>query len=98
MKNKSEALEKFKEYLAEVERQTSCRLKTLWTDGGGEYFLSEFTSYLKSISITHELMNPRTPQENGVAERVNRTLVTMAIAMLKSVESKVGCTAWPYVI
>src|SRR5258708_35344885 len=43
-------------------------------------------------------MNPHTPQENGVAERVNQTLVTMAIAMLKSVESKVGCTAWPYAI
>src|SRR5258707_5160000 len=98
MKNKSDALEKFKEYLAEAERQTSCRLKTLRTDGGGEYFSSEFTSYLKSIGITHESTNPRTPQENGVAERVNQTLVTMAIAMLKSVESKVGCTAWPYAI
>src|SRR5258708_3577213 len=98
MKNKSDALEKFKEYLSEAERQTGCRLKTLRTDGGGEYFSSEFTSYLKSIGITHESTNLRTPQENGVAERVNRTLVTMAIAMLKSVESKVGHTAWPYVI
>src|SRR5260221_4075892 len=98
MKNKSDALEKFKEYLAEAERQTSCRLKTLRTYGGGEYFSSEFNSYLKSIGITHESTNPCTPQENGVAERVNRTLVTMAIAMLKSVESKVGRTAWPYTI
>ena len=98
MKNKSDTLEKFKEYLAEAEWQTGCKLKTLQMDGGGKYFLLDFTSYLKSIGITHELMNLHTLQENGIAERVNWTLVTMAIAMLKSIESKVGCTAWPYVI
>jgi hypothetical protein len=98
MKNKSDALERFKEYLAEAERQTGCKLKILRTDGGGEYFSSEFATYLKNIGIIHEKTNPRTPQENGVAERVNKTLVIMAIAMLKSVESKVGKSAWPYAI
>ncbi|SRR5258707_12467468 len=98
MKNKSDALEKFKEYLTEVEQQTGCRLKILQMDGGGKYFLLDFTSYLKSISITHELTNLHTLQENSVTERVNQTLVTMAIVMLKSVESKVSCTAWPYMI
>jgi hypothetical protein len=44
------------------------------------------------------MTNPRTPQENGIAERVNRTLVTMTIMMLKSIESKVGQTAWPYAL
>ena len=98
MKNKSDALKKFKEYLAEAEWQTGCRLKMLWTDGGGKYFSSDFISHLKSVGITHELMNPHTPQENSVAERVNWTLVTMAIVMLKSIESKISCTAWPYTI
>src|SRR5258708_27091762 len=98
MKNKSDTLEKFKEYLAEAECQTGWKLKTLQMDGGGKYFLLDFTSYLKSIGITHELMNLHTLQENGIAERVNWTLVTMAIAMLKSIESKIGRTAWLYVI
>ncbi len=75
-----------------------CRLKTLQTDSGGEYFSSNTILHLKSIGITHESMNPHTLQENSVAERVNQTLVTMAIVMLKSVESKIGCTAWLYMI
>jgi hypothetical protein len=98
MKNKSDALDKFKEFLAEAERQTGNKLKILRTDGGGEYFSSDFSNYLKSLGILHEKTNPRTPQENGVAERVNRTLVSMSIAMLKSVESKIGRTSWPYAI
>ena len=68
------------------------------TDGGGEYFSSDFVAYLKSVSIVHESTNPWTPQENGVAERVNWTLVTMTIVMLKSIESKISCTAWLYAI
>ena len=50
------------------------------------------------MGIIHEKTNPRTPQENGVAERVNRTLVTMTIAMLKCVETQLGRSAWPYTI
>ncbi len=98
IKNKSDTLEKFKEYLAEAEWQMGCRLKTLQTDGGGKYFSSDFVVYLKSVGITHESTNPHTPQENSVTERVNWTLVTMTIVMLKSVKSKVSHTAWPYAI
>ena len=50
------------------------------------------------MGILHEKTNPRTPQENGVAERVNWTLVTMTIAMLKCVEAQLGHSAWPYAI
>ena len=98
MKNKSDALEKFKEYITEAEQQTDSKLKNFHTNGGGKYFLSNFSAYLKNIGVIHEKTNPRTPQENGVAERVNRTLVTMTITMLKSIKSKVGCTAWSYMI
>ena len=98
MKNKSDALKKFKEYLTMVEQQTDSKLKIFCTNGGGNYFLSKFSAYLKRIGIIHEKTNPWNLQENSIAERVNRTLVTMTITMLKSVESKVGCTAWPYAI
>jgi hypothetical protein len=98
IKKKSDALEIFKEYLAEAERQSGNKLKILRTDGGGEYFSSDFIKYLKDAGIVHEKTNPHTPQENGVAERVNRTLVTMTIAMLESVKSLVGHTAWPYAL
>ena len=91
-------LSKFKEYLAKAEQQLNSKLKILRTDGGGEYFSSEFTEYLQSIGILHEKTNPCTPQENGVAKRVNWTLVTMTITMLKHVEPLLGHITWPYAI
>ena len=82
MKAKSNALTKFKEYLTEAEHQSDSRLKIFRTDGRGEYFSTEFSTYLKEMGILHEKTNPRTPQENGIAERVNWTLVTMTIATI----------------
>src|SRR5258708_2303866 len=98
MKKKSDALEAFKDFLMEAECQSGKKLKVLHTDGGGEYFSTKFIQYLKNSGIVHEKTNPDTPQENGMAECVNRTLVTMSIAMLESTKSKIGCTAWPYAL
>ena len=80
MKRKSDALDLFKDFLAESEHQSGKKLKILCTNGGGEYFSTKFTSYLKSSGIIHKKTNPDTPQENSVAEHVNQTLVTMSIA------------------
>ena len=41
------------------------------TDNGGEYLSGEFKTYLKSKGIRHELTVPHTPEQNGVAERMN---------------------------
>ncbi len=90
IKRKSNALKTFKDFLMQAECQSSKKLKILCTNGGGEYFSNEFIQYLKSTGIVHEKTNPDTPQENGVAEHINRTLVMMTIAMLKSVKSLVG--------
>ncbi len=98
MKKKSDALEAFKDFLMEAECQLGKKLKVLCTNGGGEYFSAEFIQYLKNSGIIHEKTNPNTPQENGMAECVNRTLVTMSIAMLKSTKSNIGHTAWPYAL
>jgi len=87
IKKKSDALDTFKDFLMQLECQSSKKLKVLCTDGGGKYFLNEFIQFLKSAGIIHKKTNPDTPQENGVAEHVNRTLMTMTIAMLESVKS-----------
>ncbi len=98
IKKKSDALETFKDFLVESECQTGHKLKVLHTDGGGKYFSNEFTEYLKGHGIIHEKTNPDTPQENGVAECVNRTMVSMTIAMLENIKSSIGHTAWPYAL
>jgi transposase InsO family protein len=50
--------------------------QTLGTDNGGEYTSNRFEEYLEDKGIRRERMVPKTPEQNGVAERLNRTLVS----------------------
>lgn len=83
MKSKSEVLSKFKIFKPYVENQSETRIKRLRTDGGGEFLLKEFIKLCQESGIHREVTTPYTPQQNGVAERRNRTLVEMARSMLK---------------
>ena len=56
--------------------------KILHTDNGGEYTSREFCSFLKTESIRHELTISKHPEQNGVSERFNRTLVESVRSML----------------
>ena len=82
MKQKSEVLEKFKEFEAITTNESGQRVIKLRTDNGGEYVSQEFETYLKTKGIKHELTVPHSPQQNGVAERMNRTLTESARAMI----------------
>jgi len=82
IKKKSEVFEKFKEFEASVTNHFGCKIKTLRSDGGGEYTSTDFEQYLKMNGIRHEVTVAHTPEQNGVAERMNRTLVESARAML----------------
>ena len=79
IKESNEVLSKFKEL---VENQTSKKIKTLRLDNGGEYTSKKFKSFCTSIGIKREYTVPYNPQQNGVAERKNRTIVEAAKAML----------------
>ena len=65
-----------------MERLSSYKLKILRTDNGGEYTSREFCSFLKKEGIRHELTISKHPEQNGVAERLNRTLVESVRSML----------------
>ena len=82
LKSKGEVFSKFREWKAMVELCTGEKLKVLRSDNGGEYTSEKFTEYLKAEGIRHELTVPKSPQQNGVAERLNRTLVEMTRSML----------------
>jgi hypothetical protein len=84
MKLKSEALKHFLDYKAWAENSTGYKIKTLRTDGGGEYSSAEFSAALKQHGISRQQTPPYTPQHNGVAERANRTIVESARSMLHS--------------
>ena len=58
------------------------KIKHIRSDNGTEFKNSGIDDYLDELGITHELSAPYTPQQNGIIERKNRTLVEMARTML----------------
>ena len=66
-----------------AEREKGKPLKCLCTDNIGEYMSNEFKSYYSEKCIRHEKTVPSTPQQNGVAERMNRTIVEKFRCMLR---------------
>ena len=57
------------------------KIKHIRSDNGTEFKNTGFDDYLDELVITHELSAPYTPQQNGIVERKNRTLVEMARTM-----------------
>lgn len=78
LKHKSEVFEAFKRWKAMVENETSLKIKKLRTDNGGEYEDTKFKKFCYEHGIRMERTVPGTPQHNGVAERMNRTLTERA--------------------
>ena len=82
LKEKSNVFSCFKEFLHLAENLSGHKLITLRTDRGGEYMSHEFNAFLKDRGIIHQCTTPYTPQQNGLAERKNRSLMEMARCML----------------
>ena len=82
LKTKDQVFARFMDWKAMVEKSTGKKLKTLRTDNGGEYTSNQFEDYMRSEGIRHECTIPKNPEQNGVAERLNRTLVESARSML----------------
>ncbi len=75
MKKKSDVLDKLKSYQRLVEKQTGYQLKKFRSDNGGEYVSCESQAYFNQQGRQHQLTVARTPEQNGVAERFNRTVI-----------------------
>lgn len=82
LKRKSDAFAAFKEWLVIVEAETGRRLLVWRTDGGGEFIIREWEQFLKDRGIRHEKSSPNTPEQNGDAERQNRSLFDRARTVL----------------
>ena len=94
MHTKSETYGKFKEFMAEAEQWLSKSLKTLRSDRGGESLDTEFKDHLLEHGILSQLTTPGTPQQNGVVERRNRTLLDMVRSMISY--SSLPISFWGY--
>ena len=96
MRQKSKTFDKFREYKAEAEKQLGIHIKQLRFDRGDEYLSGEFKFYLTQEGIVSQLSAPGTPQQNGVAERRNRTLLDMVRLMLSY--SSLPISFWGYAL
>ncbi|KAE8664296.1 hypothetical protein F3Y22_tig00112801pilonHSYRG00056 [Hibiscus syriacus] len=67
--------------LAMMENETGLKVKRLRSDNGGEYKNSRFRDFYKNNGIKMETIIPMTLQQNGVAERMNRTMNERARSM-----------------
>ena len=81
LKSKDQVLGIFKHFHASVERETGRKLKCVRADNGGEY-RGPFEEYCKGHGMKFEKTVPKTPQHNGVAERMNRTINDRVRCML----------------
>jgi hypothetical protein len=70
-----EVFNKIKEFKALIENLSERKIKILRSDNGGEYTSKEFVRFCRDVGIKRELNTPYNPQQNGVAERKNRTML-----------------------
>ena len=83
LKTKDQAFEALKKVKVAAEVEAEAKLKALRTDRGGELRSKRFNAYCEEHGIRRYLTVPYTPQQNGVVERRNRTVVAMARSMLQ---------------
>ena len=81
-------------FRAKMETQTGSKIKILKSGNATEYVSATQSNRLTELGIIHEKSAPYTPQQNGVAERENRTLVEMARSMLYASKSKLPPSLW----
>jgi transposase InsO family protein len=82
LKNKDGVLAKFQEFKARVENLTGRKIKVLRSDNGGDYTSKYFINFCIEAGIKREFTVPYNPQQNGVVERKNRTIIEATKAMI----------------
>ena len=78
LREKSESFEKFKWYLARVEKEIGKRLKCLRSDRGGEFISNKFNNFCIKRGIKRQVSAPGTPEQNRIVERRNRFIMDFA--------------------
>nr|GEZ12892.1 hypothetical protein [Tanacetum cinerariifolium] len=81
-----------RKFITEIENLKDLKVKIIKCDNGGEFRNKEMDYFCSQKEIKKEFSNARTPQQNGVAERINRTLIEAARTMLA--DAKLPVTFW----
>ncbi|GJU56941.1 retrovirus-related pol polyprotein from transposon TNT 1-94 [Tanacetum coccineum] len=92
LRSKDETPEVLKDFLTMIQRNLQAQVITVRTDRGTKFLNKTLHAYFKEEGIEHQTSTPRTPEQNGVVERRNRTLVEAARTMLSA--SKLPLSFW----
>ncbi|KAJ9567521.1 hypothetical protein OSB04_003487 [Centaurea solstitialis] len=92
LKRKSDVFGTFRDWRMMIEKQSGKEVKYLRMDNGLEFCSEEFNAYCRKNGITRHRTVAHTPQQNGVAERMNRTILEKIRCMLS--KSKMPKTFW----
>ncbi len=92
-KQKNEATKNLKKYVVESERELKRKIKIIRSDNGGEFENNNFNEFCNKLGIKRQLTIAYNPQQNGLAERMNRTLVESIRCLLKT--SGLSKSFWP---
>ena len=92
LRSKDETFDRFCEWKELVENQQNKKVKCLRTDNGLEFCNLKFDAYCKDHGIESYMTCTYTPQQNGVADRMNRTIMEKVRCMLN--ESGLGEEFW----
>ncbi|CAN1825758.1 Retrovirus-related Pol polyprotein from transposon TNT 1-94 [Linum perenne] len=82
LSSKDETFSKFKNFVRRVQNEKNKVINEIRSDHGGEFENHDFENLCNDYGIRHNFSAPRTPQQNGVVERKNRTLVEIARTLL----------------
>ncbi|KAK8957495.1 hypothetical protein KSP39_PZI000003 [Platanthera zijinensis] len=82
LKHKSDTFSIFTNFVRQIQNEYNCSVVKIRSDNGTEFKSGAMTEFCESQGIFHEFSSPRTPQQNGVAERRNRTLIEACRTML----------------
>ena len=92
LKTKDETIDSLMALFKRIENLYQRRIKRIRSDNGTEFKNSKMEEFCDERGILHEFSAPYTPQQNGVAERKNRTLIETARTMLA--DSKLPINFW----
>lgn len=92
LSSKDGALAAFQAYRARAEKTSGKAIKIMRSDGGGEFLNKRFQQYLRDAGIQHTVSPRYSPAQNGLAERMNRTIMENARCILQ--DSTLSQTFW----
>jgi transposase InsO family protein len=84
LKTKDQAISVFVKFKAEAENSVGYKIKMVRSDRGCEFLAATFKDVCEQAGIKRQFTAPYSPQQNGVVERRNRTIMEMARSLLKS--------------